>query len=443
MNKQERKLGSVKLVLSEEEKEVLSGKRGETLQKVMKTVVLYAEACRAKRLIPIEGTPHFVICTPAPAIGPSLEMLDELVDAGLATTMAFTVDPRCVDFDNLECTEAQKRIFREVHKDQAPFEERLAKLGLRDRDAFTCTCYLPEVGNRPGFGTVLAWSESSAVIFANSVLGARTNRNGAIMDLLCNILGKTPLFGLLEDEGRRARWLVEVKTSRLPHPQLLGGVIGRKVGEDVPYLVGLDDFLGHELNGENEDFLKDMGAACAAIGAVGLYHVENLTPEARDRGRALLLDDHQRYVIDDREIERVRQSYEVLWRDAAANPKRCLIGCPHLSLRQIHWWTDRVCDALGAKGKKRVGVETVLFAAPDVIRAFQNDRVAYERFVSTGLKLSPICIEGFMTNPLVAEDPVITNSNKLRAYTTARFFFDEEILEIITNDGGEGNPAHE
>jgi predicted aconitase len=148
-------------------------------------------------------------------------------------------------------------------------------------------------------------------------------------------------------------------------------------------------------------------------------------------------------LIDDQELQRVRNSYDVLWRDADAKPKRCLIGCPHLSQRQIRWWTDRVSEELEAKGKKRVNLETVLFAAPDVIRIFQKDRIAFEKLKATGLKLSPICIEGFMTNPLVADDPIITNSNKLRAYTTARFYLDEEILEIITNDGWQGNRTHE
>ncbi|MBN1221928.1 MAG: DUF521 domain-containing protein [Candidatus Aminicenantes bacterium] len=432
-----------KLVLNEEEQDILSGKKGKTLQKVMKTVVLYAEACGATKLVPVEGPPHFVICTPSPAIGPSLEMLDELIEAGLMTTMPFTVDPRPVDFDNLMCTTAQKKVFMDVHKDQTAFEERLAKLGLRDSRAFTCTCYLPEVGNRPIRGTVLAWSESSAVIFANSVLGARTHRNGAIIDLLCNILGKTPLFGLLEDDGRRARWLVEIDTSILPNPQLLGGAIGRTVGEEVPYLVGLDKFLGNELSAEAEDFFKDMGATCAAIGAVGLFHVENLTPEARDQGRKLLFENHCRYFIDDRELQRVRQSYDVLWKTAAAVPRRCLIGCPHLSLRQLHWWTERIHDVLREKGKKEVSMETVLFAAPDVMHEFQNDRSTYEKLMLTGVKLSAICAETFMTNPLVAEEPVITNSNKLRAYTTARFFIDDEILDIISDGELKGNCAYD
>ena len=102
----------------------------------------------------------------------------------------------------------------------------LAAVGLAGSEAFSCTAYLPEMGNVPARNDVLAWSESSAVVYANSVLGARTNRNAAGIDLMCNLLGRAPSFGLLTDEGRRARWLVRVETGELPPPQLLGSAIG-------------------------------------------------------------------------------------------------------------------------------------------------------------------------------------------------------------------------
>ena len=87
-----------------------------------------------------------------------------------------------------------------------------------------------------------------AVVYANSVLGARTNRNSGILELLSGIVGKTPEFGFITDEGRRAKWLVEVKTSKLPTAQVLGSAIGMKVIEEVPYIVGLDKLLGTEMN---------------------------------------------------------------------------------------------------------------------------------------------------------------------------------------------------
>lgn len=159
---------------------------------------------------------------------------------------------------------------------------------MKDSNAFTCACYLDEVGNIPKKGDILAWSESSAVVYANSVLGARTNRNSGVIDLLCGVVGRAPEFGFLTDEGRMADWIVEVRTSKTPEAQVLGSAIGMKVMEDVPYITGLDKHLGTRLTQDAKDYLKDMGAALASNGAVGLYHVDKLTPEARERKKALL-----------------------------------------------------------------------------------------------------------------------------------------------------------
>ena len=306
-------LKNLKIKLTQEEQGILQGKQGPTMQRVMKTVVLYGEALGAERLVDIEGNGHFVISWATPGIAPSLEMLEELVTTGLKTKYPFTLDPKApLDFENLSLRPEQERLLEKLYRDQGRYDDRMLQLGLRDTDAYTCNPYQAEVGNIPKRDTILAWSESACVIFANSVLGARTNRNGAIIDLLTNIVGKTPLADLLTDEGRRATWLVDVKTAQLPNPQLLGAAIGRKVLADVPFIVGLDRFLGSGLSEETLDYLHEMGAACATYGAVGLYHAENITPEAVDQGTELLVPDHTTYVIDDQELQDLLSSYPVL-----------------------------------------------------------------------------------------------------------------------------------
>ena len=212
-------------------------------------------------------------------------MMDELIGAGLKTKEPFTVDPRPIDFDNIETTEESKKVSLDLYPHQEQYEEQLQKLGLKDENAFSCASYMPEVGNTPERGQVLSWAESSAVVFANSVIGAKSNRNSGLIELLCGILGKTPEFGFLTEEGRRANWLIEVKTTKAPNPMLLGSAIGMKVVGDNPYITGLDKLLGSELNNTMKDYLKDMGAATASNGAVGLYHVENVTPEAVEHGK--------------------------------------------------------------------------------------------------------------------------------------------------------------
>jgi len=422
------------MILTKDEQEILDGKKGTTLQKIMKTMVLYGEALEADKFVDIEWGGHFSIPFALPATGARLEMLDELVSAGLKTKHPFTLDPRVpFDFEIPGLTLEQKKEFMGMLVDQPAYDEQMLELGLRDKDAYTCTPYFQEVGNIPPKGAVLAWSESSCVVYANSVLAARTNRNAAVLDILSNIVGKTPLTGLLTDEGRRATWRIEVKTQQLPNPQLLGAAIGTKVMEGIPFITGLDQFLSPELNPETIDFLKEMGAACASIGAVGLFHVEGVTPEAVESGKGLLTDDYRTCTIDDDLLDALFVSYPVMWEDKRAKPEKCMIGCPHLSLRELYWWNDNIDKALKAAGKDRVAIETVICAAPQVINKFKEDQEAYARFELTGAILSNICIEAYMNNQLCARDAVVTNSNKFRTFTPARMFLDQELIQIIVN----------
>ena len=423
----------VKMELTPEEKGILEGKQGETLQKVMESVVLYGEVFGAKRLVPLDGPVHLVTSFGIPLLKPVFELMEELITNNLKTQERFTVDPRPLDYANVKCNPLEKLVFKIMYGKQNEYEEQLHKVGLKDENAFSCTCYQPEVGNTPSQGDRLAWAESSAVVYANSVLGARTNRNSGIIELCCGIIGKAPEFGLLTDEGRKATWLVEVKTSQAPNAQVLGSAIGMKVVEDVPYITGLDQFLSTDPTAATRDYLKDMGAASASNGAVGLYHVENITPEALETGRHLLANNYRTYTIDDQEIERVIRSYPLMWKEAAAKPRVCFIGCPHLSLRQLGNWTEAITGALVKAGRSKVAIPTILCAAPDVINAFEKDQSKYQQLLATGARLTSICALMYMNNPLCAKKPVITNSNKLRTYTTAKFMLDDEILVQIVN----------
>jgi hypothetical protein len=313
---------------------------------------------------------------------------------------------------------------------QKDYEEQLKKTGLKDSNAFSCTCYMEEVGNIPKKGDILSWAESSAVVYANSVIGARCNRNSGIIEMFGAILGKVPEFDLLTDEGRKATWIVQIKTTKKPEAQVLGSAIGMKVMSEVPYIKGLDKFIGKELNAQTKDYLKDMGAATASNGAVGLYHVENLTPEAVELKEALIKDKAKVYVIDDAELERVKNNYPVIWKNADAKPSRCFIGCPHLSYNQLIEWTDRIGKELEKQGKKKVTLETVFTAAPDVVAHFKENKEYYNKFISYGTKISSICPLMYMNNPICGKRAVVTNSNKLRTYTTARYYTDEEIAGI-------------
>ena len=423
------------MILTKEQQAILEGSQGETLAKVMKTLVMYGEAFEAEKLVPITSDyNHLVTSFGLKVMSPVYDLMQQILDAGVASGQKFSVDPRPLD-KNVPANFLQNLIFNKfMYTKQDFYEGQLEKLGLMDKDAFTCTCYMDEVGNKPKKGDILSWAESSAVVYANSVLGARCNRNSGIIDIMGSIVGYVPYFGLLTDEGRKATWVVKVKTSKKPEAQLLGSAIGMKVMEDVPYVVGLDKWIGTELNDSACAYLKDFGAATASNGAVGLYHIENLTPEAVESGKDLIVEGAKEYIIDDAELERVQREYPVIWKKKDAAPKLCFVGCPHLSLQQLKDWTDNIEAALKKNGVKKVGIPTVFTASPGVLEKFEKTDYA-ARLKATGVITSYICPLMYMNNPLCKSMPVITSSNKLRTYTTARYYTDEEILEQITKGG--------
>ena len=426
---------SVRMKLTQKQQAILDGEKGETLAKVMETLVRYGELFGAESMVPVTSRyNHLVTSFGLKALGPVYELMDKLIAEGAASQQKFSADPRPMD-KNVPSSFLQNFVFNNfMYTRQDFYEEQLAKLGLMDKDAFTCTCYMDEVGNTPAEGEVLSWSESSAVVYANSVLGARCNRNSGIIDLMGSVVGYVPYFGLLTDEGRKATWIVEIKTTKKPEAQLLGSAIGMKVMEDVPYIVGLDQWLDGKLDDAARTYLKDFGAATASNGAVGLYHVEGITPEAVRLGRDLIAEGAKTYVVDDAELQRVYDSYPVVWKNKDAKPKLCFMGCPHMSLEQLTTWTERVEAGLRGAGRDKVVIPTVFTAAPAVIKEFQATPYG-ERLKQTGVVLSYICPLMYMNNPLSGKVPVITSSNKLRTYTTARYYTDDEILVQITKGG--------
>ena len=420
------------MFLNEEQKAILNGEKGETLAKVMKTLVMYGEAFNAEKLVPITSKyNHLVTSFGLKVMSPVYDLMQQLLDAGVASGQKFSVDPRPID-KHVPANFLQNLVFNKfMYTKQDFYEKQLNQLGLMDENAFSCTCYMDEVGNKPQKGDVLSWAESSAVVYANSVLGARCNRNSGIIDIMGSIVGYVPYFGLLTDEGRKATWVVKVQTTKKPEAQLLGSAIGMKVMEDIPYVVGLDQWIGSELNDAACAYLKDFGAATASNGAVGLYHIANLTPEAVELGDSLIAEGAKEYVIDDAELERVKNNYPVIWKNPDAAPKLCFVGCPHLSMEQLKDWTVKVEEKLAKGGKKKVTIPTVFTAAPAVLKAFNETEYA-DRLKATGIITSYICPLMYMNNPLCKKMPVITSSNKLRTYTSARYHTDAEILEIIT-----------
>jgi len=421
------------MTLTQEEQDILDGKKGEALAKVMKTVVAFGNAFGATKLVDLGGAPHSSVFNAPPFMKSIIDVFDQCADEGLKSYAPFTVNPRPFDLYNVETQPDEMAMVFEGYPLQPQLDYVLTRIGARGLSTRSCTCYLPEIGNKPEPGTYVAWAESSAVNYGNSVLGLRTNRNAGGMELLCALIGKAPYFGLMTDEGRMATWLIDVKTTKEPDWGVLGAAIGMKVVEDVPYIVGIDKYFGGEITDENLHLLKYMGSSTAANGAVGLYQVEGLTPDAKKRGRDLLVKDYQTYVVDDAELERIYDDYPNLWSKKDAKPTRCFIGCPHNTYHEVVYWGKRVTEELKKRGQDKVKVPMHLFTSIPVRDHVLDDHPVLVRDMKrAGMNFTNMCALMFTGLKGFSEkENAVTNSNKTRKYSPARYFPDDVLLEIV------------
>jgi predicted aconitase len=297
---------------------MLSGEHGVATQRAMEIVVALARIYGAQRLVPVTSVQ--VAGVSYKNLGEAgLEFLREWAAQGARACVPTTLNPAGMDMVRWRALGFSEEFAR---RQQAVVDAYMA-MGIQP----TCTCTPYLHGNRPDYGDHIAWAESSAVSFANSVLGARTNREGGPSALAAAITGRTAAYGFHLDHNRLARYRIEVCCSlrTLSDWSALGYLVGRQVRNSVPCLclyggtsVALDDLVDH---------LKALGAAMAASGAVALYHVEGVTPEAR---RANVLGPDAVHIL----IDDLEPGYRMLDGESA-HVDLVSIGCPHASQNEI------------------------------------------------------------------------------------------------------------
>jgi predicted aconitase len=420
--------------LTKEEQDIMDGKKGPELAKVMKIVVAHGNAFNAEKLVDLGGAPHSSLFTGQDYLKPIIDLLQQCADAGLKSYAPYTVNPRCYDIYNVENNAKDMKVIYELYGAQRDLDWMHAQLGAPDLNLRSCACYVDEVGNQPKPGTYVAWAESSAVNYGNSAMGLRTNRNASGMELLCALLGKAPLFGLMTDEGRMSTWLVDVKTTKEPDWGVLGTAIGLKVVDANPFVAGIDKYLGTEVSNDNMHLLKKMGSATASSGAVGLYHVENLTPDAKQKGRKLLKEGYQTYVFDDKEQARVLASYPTEFKDRPKDPTIAIIGCPHNTYKEILDWGTNVTEAMEKQGLKTPAIPTKLLCA-NVVR----DRLVKEhpllvgKMTEANMRFTNMCSLSYVGMKGFSEEMfAVTNSAKTRNYYGfVHYLKDDALIETI------------
>ena len=255
--------------LSAHDSDLLAGREGTAAAFAMRLILRLAQAVGAPRLLDIEAA-HVDGCLYFGRA--SLDFVERIAALGGRVRVPTTLNVGSLDLVHPHRFAGAEEVRRNG--------ERLMRAHLELGCAPTFTCAPYQSSSRPRFGAQIAWGESSAIVFANSVIGARTNRYGDFIDLACALAGRAPACGLHLAENRRARALVEIAT--VPEGWgteeicvAVGYAIGRRVGALVPAIVGLPE-------GASEDDLKALGAAAASSGAVALFHVVGLTPEAPD-----------------------------------------------------------------------------------------------------------------------------------------------------------------
>ena len=301
------------MFLTKEEQEMCDGEYGETIRKSMDILVALGDIYGASGLVDI--TSAQVSGVSYKTIGDAgLEYLQDLArDGSGKATINASLNPPGTDLDNWE----ELGFPRDFAIKQNEIVDAYADLGISK----TCTCTPYLVGNVPRYRDHVSWSESSAVAYVNSVIGARTNREGGPAALAAAIVGKTPLYGFHLDENRKANLVVNVTTDlRGADFGALGYIIGKVVGGGVPYF--------KLQNAPNNNNLKTLGAALASSGSVALYHMENITPEYQLAGEE---DVEDIMFISDKEIAETRESLTTTDKEIDL----VCLGCPHASLEEI------------------------------------------------------------------------------------------------------------
>ncbi|MEM2882162.1 MAG: aconitase X catalytic domain-containing protein [Candidatus Bathyarchaeia archaeon] len=308
------------MYLSKEEEAILDGERGEGPRIAMGILAKVGDMYGAKRLIPVESA-HVVESSYQLTGDSGIEVFDKLIEAGARVSVPTTTDPCAIDFERWR----EFRIDEGYAHKQIELANRIVRIGCAP--TWCCTPYAH--ANVPKFGDHLAWSESNAVAYVNSVVGARTNRYCAYLDSMAAIIGKTPEFGLHLDENRRGTVVVRMKgISELRDEDypVLGYYLGSELGNEIPVIMDMP-------KGANPDRLKALGAAGAAVGSLAMYHIVGLTPEARTLEEALGGDKPRDVVeFDRRALESTREKM-----CSASGGKVDLVatGCPHASLGHI------------------------------------------------------------------------------------------------------------
>ena len=311
--------------LTLEQKRTAEGEKGEVLAKYMKWLVGWGKAMQARRLIPVENVLPNGVSVPGRRIGKGS---DSVLQSFVQERMDLcSHPPTCTAYTHVASIDLEQSKRMEINDLQSDLQRRLLEQAGRSGWilSWTCTPYL--IGNVPLKGQICAWTESNAVVYLNSILGARTTRHGFESAAAAAVLGVTPEFGVLLDEGRKGDFLVEIKTELKDKADwgALGYFAGQMAGLRTPVFIGANKVTLEQA--------KQLCAALATGGGVTMFHMVGITPEAPTIEAAFQgRKPKERYNFGKKELEQV---YEELSETSGDDVDFVYIGCPHCSLQEM------------------------------------------------------------------------------------------------------------
>lgn len=417
--------------LTSEEKRILNGERGETLQKIMKSLVEFGELNGATKFAQLSNDGYFSLSVGKKSYASAVEILDEIISNGIVLKYPFQMSSKPY-YTNTLFEKFLSLFFLDpvFYSRQKHLQNDLIKLGLKSVDSFSSVGFVDK-SNQPVYGDILAWSDKVAVTYANSVLGARSNQNGPLIDFFCYALGIVPVYNLLTDEGRKAGVIIKIETDKLPDSQLLARIIAQKAGDKIPFIIGLEKFLNARRDDKTVAYLKDFCSSFAINSNLRLFHINNITEEAKRLKKKIVLPSCDTVVINNIEIEKTKQDIEIKWKNFERKPQLAYIGSPNLSLYQLVYWANEVGWELRQNQRKKLKVKTTLFTSPEILKSFKK-LPEFKEWISYGGKVSIASPEITAKKIGIFKKRIITNSLNLSYQTTARFYEDNELLNIIT-----------
>jgi predicted aconitase len=382
------------LSLGPEEQAIAAGQGGAGM--AMRIVAESARLLGAPRLIPIAST-HI---DGALYHGDSGTLFAErLVDSGAKVAVRSTLNVGALDLmgcSRIRLEEPQRGMARRMM-------EAYRKLGCEQ--SWTCAPY--QAGHRPALGSDVAWGESNAVVFCNSVLGARTNRYGDFLDIACAIIGRAPDYGLHRPDNRRARLIFDVSGlspsflgSEIAWP-VLGSLYGREVGNAIGVVTGVASHPG-------EDALKAFGAAAASSGAIGLFHIAGVTPEAPDVETILAGPEPEAVIrVTPQMVAKARAGLSTTAAGKAIDA--VAIGSPHLS----HAEFDRLERLIAGR---RLAVPVYACTGRHALALLEQDGRRKRLEASGVVIVADTCVVVTPIMPELSNGVLMTNSGKFAHY---------------------------